>query len=59
MHFHPVHQNTAKRNKRTVARVLTHGVIEDIPLPHAFLYLYQLQSHARTDLQTAQCKNLR
>lgn len=36
--------------------VLTHGVVQDVALPHAFLYLGQLQSHARTNLQTAQQK---
>lgn len=59
MHLHPVHHNTVKRNKNTGHRALTHGVIKDVPLPHAFLYLRQLQSHARTNLQTAHCKNLR
>lgn len=39
--------------------VLTHGVVQDVALPHAFLYLCQLQSHARTNLQTAQRRNHR
>lgn len=56
MHFHLVHQNIAKRRNGAVARGLTHGVIQDVPLPHAFFYLRQLQSHARTDLPAAQHK---
>lgn len=58
MHFHLVHPNRAEI-KALSSLVLTHGVIEDISFSHAFLYLCQLQSHARTNLETAQCKNLR
>lgn len=58
MHFHLVHPSRAEI-KAPASLVLTHGVIEDVPFSHAFLYLGQLQSHARTNLQTAQCRNLR
>lgn len=49
--YTPEHSKEKEKNG-----VLTHGVIQDVALPHAFLYLCQLQSHARTNLQTAQQK---
>lgn len=38
-------------------KTLTNGMIKDIPLPHSFLYLHQLQSHTRTNLRSAQYNN--
>lgn len=49
MHFHLLHPSRAEI-KAVASLVLTHGVIEDFPFSHAFLYLRQLQSHARTNL---------